>query len=102
MFFVISIQQLEMMLDQSYPMLLLDLRSPQAYAQAHLAGAVNIPYPQLEESILEPYRGRMLVFYCEHGGKSMQAARDFSKRGWNAYSLGCGILYYRGKYLVSS
>lgn len=102
MFSVISVQQMERLLDQKRPLLLIDLRPPQEYQQYHLENAVNIPYEQLEESILEGYRGTALLFYCSHGGKSMQAAREFSQRGWNTLSLGCGIPYYRGKYLVSA
>lgn len=102
MFSVISVMQLEWLLDQRFPLLLVDLRPPQDYQRAHLEQAVNIPYEQLEEANLEDYWGKSLVFYCEHGGKSMQAARDFARRGWNTMSLGCGIPYYRGKYMVSS
>ena len=102
MFAVISVSQLERLLDQKRPLLLVDLRLPEDYKKAHLKDAVNIPYEQLEEGGLETFWGRTLVFYCEHGGKSMQAARDFGRRGWNALSLGCGIPYYRGKYMVSA
>lgn len=101
MFAVISVQQMERLLDQKHPLLLVDLRPPEEYQRAHLQSAVNIPYEYLEESVLEAYRGTPLLFYCSHGGKSMQAARNFAQRGWDTFSLGCGIPYYRGKYMVS-
>ena len=102
MFSVISVMQLEWLLDQKRPLLLVDLRLPQEYQRGNLKDAVNIPYELLEEGILKDYWGTTLIFYCEHGGKSMKAARDFGQRGWDAVSLGCGIPYYRGKYMVSS
>ena len=91
MFTVISVQQLERLLDQKRPLILVDLRPAQDYQEAHL-----------EEGILDAYWGMPIVFYCEHGGKSMQVARNYARRGFNAISLGCGIPYYRGKYMVSS
>lgn len=106
MFAVISFYQLEQMLDQGRRLLLIDLRSEADYEESHLAGAISIPYYVLEEgmpeeAILETYGKIPLVFYCEHGGKSMRAARDFAGRGWQTASVGSGFQYYRGKYLVS-
>ncbi len=106
MFAVISFYQLENMLDQGRRLLLIDLRPEADYELSHMEGAVSIPYDILEggmpeEEILENYGRIPLVFYCEHGGKSMRAARDFAARGWQAASVGCGFQYYRGKYLVS-
>ena len=101
MFAVISIYQLEQMLSQGQRLLLIDLRTEAEYRQSHLQGAVNIPYDCLEEGTLTCYRDIPLLFYCTHGGKSMQAARELSRRGWHAASQGSGIQYYHGKYLVS-
>lgn len=106
MFAVISFYQLEQMLDRGKRMLVIDLRSEADYAECRLAGAISIPYDVLEEgmpekAILEAYGKIPLVFYCEHGGKSMRAARDFAKRGWQTASVGSGFQYYQGKYLVS-
>lgn len=98
MFAVISIPRLEQMLDQGQDLVMIDLRSPEEYGAGHLAGAVNIPEEELCRDRLMPYAGRLLVFYCTHGGKSMRAARDWGKRGFHAASLGSGIQYYRGKY----
>ena len=101
MFAVISLRQLEQMLDQGQELLLVDLRPGYAYEESHLYGAVNIPYGCLDEDILQMYGKLPVVFYCEHGGKSMQAAREFGRLGWRAARIGSGICYYHGKYLVS-
>ena len=101
MFAVISLRQLEQMLDRGQTLLLVDLRPGYAYGESHLCGAVNIPYDCLDEEILRMYGDLPIVFYCEHGGKSMQAAREFGRRGWRTASVGSGIGYYPGKYLVS-
>ena len=101
MFAVISIYQLEQMLDRGQNLRLIDLRPRQAYERSHLLGAVSLPYQELGMMDFEPYRNQPIVLYCEHGGKSMQAAREFGRRGWRTASVGSGICYYHGKYLVS-
>ena len=91
MFAVLSINQLERMSAEGVNLVFIDLRLPEAFASGHLPGSVNIPFHLLSRDRLEPYRGRLLVFGCEHGGKSMLAARDFGRIGFRTASLGCGI-----------
>jgi len=44
---------------------LLDVRSPQAYAEGHVATAVNLPHGRINERNLEPYvAGTLFVVYC--------------------------------------
>ncbi len=44
---------------------LVDVRSPEAFANGHLPGAVNIPYPTLTERRLADYpMDTLLVTYC--------------------------------------
>ena len=80
MFGMISIYQLERMLDQGSPLLLVDLRTEEEYIYGHLYTAVNIPYESLADREEELYKGLPVLFYCEHGGKSMQAAREYAGR----------------------
>lgn len=101
MFAVISIYQLEQMLDRGQNLRLIDLRPRQAYERSHLLGAVSLPYQELGMMDFEPYRNQPIVLYCEHGGKSMRLARDLARQGLRTASLACGIQYYQGKYLVS-
>ncbi len=101
MFAVISIYQLEQMLDRGQRLILIDLRPQCAYQTCHLKGAVNIPYEEPDIMDFEPYRNQPMVLYCEHGGKSMRVARDLARCGLRVASLASGIQYYRGKYLVS-
>ncbi len=101
MFAVISIYQLEQMLDRGQRLILIDLRPECAYRACHLMGAVNIPYDEPDITEFESFRNQPMVLYCEHGGKSMRVARDLARCGMRVASLASGIQYYRGKYLVS-
>ena len=61
--------------------LIIDLREEKAYAESHVRGAVNIPYETLENRKNLPMN-KILVFYCDRGGASMAAAREFVRRGY--------------------
>jgi rhodanese-related sulfurtransferase len=44
---------------------LVDVRTPELFAQGHIAGAINIPRRRLNERSLEPYAADTLfVVYC--------------------------------------
>ena len=71
-----------------------------AYAESHVRGAVNIPYETLENRKNLPMN-KILVFYCDRGGASMAAAREFVRRGYRTRSVIGGFTAYRGRNLVS-
>ena len=66
--------------------LIIDLREEKAYAESHVRGAVNIPYETLENRKDLPMN-KILVFYCDRGGASMAAAREFVRRGYRTRSV---------------
>jgi len=51
--------------DHDQQPLLLDLRSPEAYAACHLPGAQNIPLADLAELVSELPQNRRLVVCCD-------------------------------------
>jgi len=53
--------------------LLLDVRSPEEYAQGHLPGAVLIPHDQLAERLDEIDRDRWVLVYCRSGARAGKA-----------------------------
>ena len=78
--------------------LLLDVRTPEEYAQGHVPGSVNAPLGTLEEDIWElvPEPATPLFLYCQSGNRSIQAASVLQELGYaNASSIG-GIDRYQG------
>lgn len=69
-----------------------DLRSADAYQEMHIPGAVHVPYEDLER--LSRYRDRSLVLYCEHGITSMAAAVTLAEKGYRVSSLKGGVQAY--------
>ncbi len=50
----------------------LDVRSPEEYAEGHVPGAVNVPYDQISARLdsLQAYRDRGFVVYCRTGRRA--------------------------------
>lgn len=74
---------------------LVDLRTPDAYRRQHIEGAVNIPYEQLRRIV--PLRRRKLVLYCERGVTSAAAGVMLADRGYRVLTLKGGIEEYLRK-----
>lgn len=67
---------------------LLDVRTPEEFAERHLEGAVNIPVDQVEARLAEIPRDRPVVVYCRSGARSMSAARVLRRSGYDVEDLG--------------
>jgi phage shock protein E len=70
--------------------LLLDVRTPGEFSQDAIAGAVNVPYDQIEARASElGAKDRQIVVYCRTGHRAGIAARTLVKLGYSAvYDLG--------------
>lgn len=63
--------------------LLLDVRTPEEFAEGHLEGAKNIPVGELEKRLAEVGdKGRPVVVYCRSGRRSESAKGILLKAGW--------------------
>lgn len=80
--------------DEKY--LIVDVRDAAEYAKKHVPGAVNIPLGRLGQTPLD--RGKIIVLYCEHGGNSMVAARELSRRGFQVRTVVGGMKAYLALY----
>lgn len=98
MCFLMSAADLERCLDRKTDLVLVDLRSPECFAQGHIAGAINIPNEELPDRFRELPIGRLIIFYCYRGPKGLLAARNLSRAGYRAVNVCGGIAAYRGKY----
>jgi phage shock protein E len=69
---------------------LLDVRSPEEYANGHLPGAVNIPVQQLDRRLAEVGPpDHELVVYCRSGHRSGRATEILRQHGFTkVHNLG--------------
>ena len=68
----------------------LDVRNPDEYAEAHVPGAVLIPLPELADRQDEIPEGDPLYVICAVGGRSLTAAKALVQAGYRAVSVAGG------------
>ena len=78
---------------------LIDVRTPEEYAQGHLKNAVNINYnsDDFEKQIAKLDKSRPVLVYCLSGGRSGKAASKMQDMGFAAvYNMEGGIMKWNG------
>lgn len=76
------------------PWLIVDCRTDDERALAHVPGSMWIPLHELELRLdeLEPYRDRPIAVMCHHGRRSMRAAELLRRSGFGqVWSVAGGI-----------
>lgn len=72
---------------------LIDVRTPEEFAEGHLEGAINIPLDRFDPAALPDAQGAERVLYCRSGRRSgIAAAMLADATGRNAIHLDGGIL----------
>lgn len=77
---------------------LLDVRTPQEYAEGHIAGALNIDvksddFRQIAEKELS--KDSTILVYCRSGRRSMDAAEILTGLGYKVVNLKGGITEWK-------
>jgi len=88
----ISVSDAQTMIESSPNLLIVDVRTPQEYAQGHLNGAINIPLSDLPLRIVSLDPNRPILVYCRTGHRSAQASAILVRAGFTrVYNLQGGI-----------
>jgi NADPH-dependent 2,4-dienoyl-CoA reductase/sulfur reductase-like enzyme/rhodanese-related sulfurtransferase len=74
---------------------LVDVRTPQEFAEAHIPGAVNISVDDLRPRLGEIPRDREIAVYCQVGQRGYLATRILRQAGFEAANVGGGYKTYR-------
>ena len=83
--------------------IVLDVRTPEEYAEAHIPGAINVPNEEIgEEPIAElPDKDQIILVYCRSGNRSKEAAQKLADQGYtNVIEFG-GIKDWHGETVAS-
>jgi rhodanese-related sulfurtransferase len=67
---------------------LVDVRTPQEYAEVHIEGAKNIPLSELEAALPTLPKDRPIVVHCAVGSRSAVAAKLLVAKGYDVRNLG--------------
>lgn len=77
---------------------LVDVRTPDEYAEGHIAGAVNIDVNSsgfLAGASATLSKDQPVYVYCRGGVRSKKAAKKLAKKGYNVIDLDNGILRWQ-------
>ena len=84
---ITSAELLERLEGENAPVIL-DVRSPEEYAEGHIPGAINIPYDQVAANLdsLESFRIAEVVVYCRTGRRAGVAENVLREAGFTQVS----------------
>ena len=98
----ISSTQAQALLAKDKKIVLLDVRTPEEYRQAHLHGALLIPLGELGKRAQEIPRDKPVLVYCSVGARSVSAAGLLASRGYREiYQISDGLVgWYKNGYPI--
>jgi len=79
--------------------IIVDVRTPEEYAQGHIPGAINVPNESIGTEPPEelPVKDQLLMIYCRSGNRSKQASQKLVDMGYsNVVEFG-GIIDWKGE-----
>lgn len=86
----INLEQAQKLLKKCENVFLVDVRSPQEYAEGHIDRAILIPNYEIREKAKKILKDKeaTIILYCSSGIRSKKAARELEKLGFtNLYVL---------------
>lgn len=67
---------------------MLDVRTPEEFAEKHVAGATNVPVDEIESRTSEIPKDKPVITYCRAGGRAHRAAVALRQAGYTVHELG--------------
>lgn len=102
----LSADEFEKELNATSTAILLDVRTPEEFAERHLKDALNINFnsDDFEAQVGGLDKTKTVFVYCLSGGRSAKATDLLTKKGYNVYELQGGILAWAnaGKPLIET
>ena len=95
----ITMEEAAVWLEEEQDLVLLDVRTPEEYAEGHLPGAINLPNETISDeppSVLPDFDQQILV-YCRSGNRSKQAVQKLVQLGYTDVVEIGGILDWDGE-----
>ena len=95
----ISMDEAIAMMAENTDYILLDVRTPEEFAEIRIPGAINVPNEEIgTDEIPElPDKEQLILVYCRSGNRSKQASEKLANLGYsNVYEFG-GIIDWPGE-----
>ena len=90
----ITAEEAKARMDSGDPVLVVDVRTPEEYADGHIPGAINVPNEGILDEMLVELSDKTaeILLYCRSGRRSSEAAHKLLAMGYTAvYDFG-GII----------
>lgn len=86
-------------IDQKEDVLLLDVRTPQEYAEGHIQGSKLLPLQELMQKTNSlPKKNKKIYLYCRSGARSAQATQMLKQLGFtDTHNMTGGLLSWSQK-----
>ena len=91
----------EMLAKNHAQIILLDVRTEGEYSAECIPGAINIPLSDLETRIAELDKPKMIIVYCQSGGRSGTASETLAQHDFFVYNMEGGINAWKAKFATS-
>ena len=95
----ISMDEAVAMMEEETDYIILDVRTPEEFAEKHIPGAINVPNETIKSKKVPelPREDQLILVYCRSGNRSKQASEKLAKIGYaNVYEFG-GINDWTGE-----
>ena len=100
----ISMEEAIAIMEENTDYILLDVRTPEEFAELHIPGAINVPNETIgtEEISQLPNKEQLILVYCRSGNRSKEASEKLANLGYsNIYEFG-GIIDWPGETVSGS
>jgi rhodanese-related sulfurtransferase len=94
----ISGAQLEAMQADGRPIVIIDVREPELFAEGHIKGAINIPNDGARSRVLKEFSPNdRIVFVCHSGPMGDKLGHVLINRGYSTvFNLAGGMKHWKG------
>lgn len=91
-------KEMEALMSDGRPMIIVDVREPNEFAAGHIRGAINIPYDDAKPRIVKELAPKdRIVFVCHGGPMGDELGKLLVKNGYpDVYNLAGGMKKWKG------
>lgn len=95
----VDIEAVKKAIDEKKDFLLIDVRTPEEYAEGHIQRSTLMPLQTLPENMVSlTDKTKQIYVYCRSGSRSTQAVIYLQQLGFtNVYNMSGGILSWNAK-----
>lgn len=87
----IRMEEAVAMMEEEKDYIILDVRTPEEFAEKHIPNAINVPNETIEDGPIQelPKEDQLILVYCRSGNRSKQASEKLVALGYtNVYEFG--------------